>query len=59
MKVAKLNHQISLLMNSIDFETLIVTIFALVDDWYQKEEKAFFLPLLWSDKSYSRSESSG
>jgi hypothetical protein len=27
-------------MNSIDFETLIVTIFVLVDDWYQKEGKA-------------------
>ncbi|MGV2827292.1 IS982 family transposase [Myxosarcina sp. GI1(2024)] len=27
-------------MNSIDFETLIVTIFVLVDDWYQQEGKA-------------------
>ena len=27
-------------MNSIDLETLIVTIFVLVDDWYQKEGKA-------------------
>ena len=26
-------------MNSIDFETLIVTIFVLVDDWYQQEGK--------------------
>ena len=28
-------------MNSIDFETLIVIIFVLVDDWYQLEGKAF------------------
>ena len=27
-------------MNSIDFETLIITIFVLVDDWYQQEGKA-------------------
>ena len=27
-------------MNSIDFKTRIVTIFVLVDDWYQKEGKA-------------------
>ena len=27
-------------MNSIDFETLIVTIFVLVDDWYQQQGKA-------------------
>jgi hypothetical protein len=40
MKVAKLNHQISFLTNSIDFKTLIVKIFVLVDDWYQKEGKA-------------------
>ena len=28
-------------MNSIDFETLLIIIFVLVDDWYQKEEKSF------------------
>ena len=28
-------------MNSIDFESLIITIFVLVDDWYQSEGKAF------------------
>lgn len=27
-------------MNSINFETLLVTIFVLVDDWYQLEGKA-------------------
>jgi hypothetical protein len=27
-------------MNSIDFETLLIIIFVLVDDWYQKEEKS-------------------
>lgn len=26
-------------MNSIDFESLIVTVFVLVDDWYQTEGK--------------------
>ena len=28
-------------MNSIDFESLIVTVFVLVDDWYQAEGVAF------------------
>ena len=28
-------------MNSIDFESVIITVFVLVDDWYQAEEKAF------------------
>lgn len=32
-------------MNSIDFESLLVIIFVLVDDWYQSEEKS------WSRKS--------
>jgi hypothetical protein len=32
-------------MNSIDFESLLVIIFVLVDDWYQSEEKS------WSHKS--------
>ena len=27
-------------MNSIDFETLMITVFILVDDWYQSEKKA-------------------
>ena len=27
-------------MNSIDFESVIVTVFVLVDDWYQAEGKA-------------------
>ena len=27
-------------MNSIDFETLVIVIFVLVDDWYQLEAKA-------------------
>ena len=27
-------------MNSIDFESVIITIFVLVDDWYQAEGKA-------------------
>jgi len=33
-------HQKSSLMNSIDFESLVITIFVLVDDWYQVEGKA-------------------
>lgn len=28
-------------MNSIDVESLLVTVFVLVDDWYQTEGKAF------------------
>ncbi len=32
-------HQKSFLMNSIDFESLLITIFVLVDDWYQTEGK--------------------
>ena len=40
MKVTKLSTQKSFLMNSIDFESLIITIFVLVDDWYQVEGKA-------------------
>ncbi len=32
-------HQKSFLMNSIDFESLVITIFVLVDDWYQTEGK--------------------
>ena len=27
-------------MNSIDFESIIITVFVLVDDWYQEEGKA-------------------
>ena len=27
-------------MNSIDFESVIITVFVLVDDWYQSEAKA-------------------
>jgi hypothetical protein len=27
-------------MNSINFESLLITIFVLVDDWYQSEGKA-------------------
>ena len=34
------HHQKSFLMNSIDFDSLLITIFVLVDDWYQIEGKA-------------------
>ena len=40
MEVTKLPIKKSSLMNSIDFESLIITIFVLVDDWYQIEGKA-------------------
>lgn len=40
MEVTKLSIKKSFLMNSIDFESLIITIFVLVDDWYQIEGKA-------------------
>jgi len=40
MKVVKLVIIKSFLMNSINFESLIITIFVLVDDWYQTEGKA-------------------
>ena len=40
MGVTKLPIKKSSLMNSIDFECLIITIFVLVDDWYQAEGKA-------------------
>ena len=37
MEVTKLPIQKSPLMNSIDFESLIITVFVLVDDWYQTQ----------------------
>ena len=40
MEVTKLSIKKSFLMNSIDFKSLVVTIFVLVDDWYQIEGKA-------------------
>lgn len=40
MEVTKLSIKKSFLMNSIDFESLIITVFVLVDDWYQIEGKA-------------------
>ena len=39
MKVIKLPTSKSFLMNSIDFESLLIIIFVLVDDWYQQEGK--------------------
>ena len=39
MKVITLSISQSFLMNSIDFESLLVIIFVLVDDWYQVEGK--------------------
>ena len=39
MEVTKLAIKKSSLMNSIDFESLIITVFVLVDDWYQSEGK--------------------
>ena len=41
MKVTKLIIPQSFLMSSIDFETLLITIFVLVDDWYKKHRKGF------------------
>ncbi|MEM6610931.1 MAG: hypothetical protein AAF652_01515 [Cyanobacteria bacterium P01_C01_bin.72] len=37
MGVTKLPIKKSFLMNSIDFERLIITVFVLVDDWYQAQ----------------------
>jgi hypothetical protein len=39
MKVINLLISISSLMNSIDFESRLVIVFVLVDDWYQSPEK--------------------
>lgn len=39
MEVPKLAIKKSSLMNSIDFESLIITVFILVDDWYQAQGK--------------------
>ena len=40
MEVTKLSTSISFLMNSIDFESLLVIVFVLVDDWYQSQKKS-------------------
>ena len=34
-------HQKSFLMSSLDFETLLITVFVLVDNWHEKQGKAF------------------
>ena len=39
MEVTKLPIKKSSLINSIDFESLIITVFVLVDDWYQAQGK--------------------
>ena len=39
MGVTKLPIKKSSLINSINFECLIITVFVLVDDWYQAEGK--------------------
>lgn len=36
MKISQIIIRLSFPMNSIDFETLLVTVFVIVDDWYQK-----------------------
>ena len=43
-------------MNSIDFETLVIVIFVLVDDWYQLEAKAFRRNLPGAKTTMSDSE---